>query len=48
LAGALNALEREQAQKKKQQIKETKDQTQFLRSVYENTQKQNPHSVGLV
>jgi DNA primase len=48
LAGALNALERELAQKKKQQIKEIKDQTQFLRSVYENTAKQNPHSVGLV
>jgi len=49
LSGAIDALARYQAEKKKIQIKTTtEDQTQFLRSVYENTEKQNPHNVGMV
>jgi len=49
LTGALDALERHQAQKKKSQLKtETKDQTRFLRDVYESTERQNPHNIGMV
>jgi len=48
LNDALDVLNRYQAQKKKGQLKTIKDQTQFLRCVYENTGKQNPHNVGMV
>jgi DNA primase len=48
LNDALDVLNRYQAQKKKNQLKTIKDQTQFLRCVYENTGKQNPHNVGMV
>ena len=49
LTGALDALVRHQAQKKKSQLKtETKDQTRFLRDVYESTERQNPHNIGMV
>jgi DNA primase len=48
LTGALSTLERELAQKKKEEIKPIKDQTQFLRSAYESAAKQNPHSAGLL
>jgi len=48
LTGALDAIKRYQAQKRKSQIKATEDQTRFLRSVSENTEKENPHSVGMV
>jgi len=48
LNDALDVLNRHQAQGKKDQLKTTKDQTQFLRCVYENTGKQNPHNVGMV
>jgi DNA primase len=47
LNDALDVLNRYQAQKKKDQLKTIKDQTQFLRCVYENTGKQNPHNVGM-
>jgi DNA primase len=50
LTGALDALARHQAQKKKSQIKtiDTEDQTRFLRDVYESTGKQNPRNLGMV
>jgi len=49
LTGALDALERHRAQVKKSQMKTmTEDQTQFLRDVYESTERQNPHNVGMV
>jgi len=48
LNDALDVINRYQAQKKKNQLKTIKDQTQFLRCVYENTGKQNPHNVGMV
>ncbi|MHC4158051.1 MAG: DNA primase [Planctomycetota bacterium] len=48
LSGALDAVKRYQAQKRKSRIKATKDQTRFLRCVSENTEKENPHSVGMV
>jgi DNA primase len=49
LTGALDTLVRHQAQKKKSQLKtETKDQTRFLRDVYESTERQNPHNIGMV
>ncbi|NQT00394.1 MAG: DNA primase [Planctomycetes bacterium] len=47
LAGALDAIERHQAQKKKL-IKTIDDQKQFLRKIHENTGKENPHNVGMV
>jgi len=48
LTGALDAVKRYQTQKRKSQIKATKDQTRFLRCVSENTEKENPHSVGMM
>jgi hypothetical protein len=48
LTGALDAIQRCQAQKRKSRIKEVEDQRQFLRRVHENTGKENPHNVGMV
>ena len=48
LTGALDAIERHQAQKKNSSLKIIDDQKQFLRKVYENTGKENPHNVGMV
>ena len=48
LTGALEAIHRHQAQKRKSEIKAIKDQTQFLQRFVENTGKQNPHNVGMV
>jgi len=48
LNDAMDVLNRYQVQKKKDQLKTMKDQTQFLRCVYESTGKQNPHSTGMV
>jgi DNA primase len=48
LTGALNAIERYQAQKKNSRIETIEDPRQFLRKVYENTGKENPHNVGMV
>ncbi|MGA1980777.1 MAG: DNA primase [Sedimentisphaerales bacterium] len=47
LAGALDAIGRHQAQGRKSEIKAIDDQTQFLRRVLENTEKQNPRSIGM-
>jgi DNA primase len=48
LAGALDAVQRHQAQKTKNQSRKIKDQTQFLRRFSENTVKKNPHNIGMV
>ncbi len=48
LTGALNAIERYQAQKKNSRIETIDDPRQFLRKAYENTGKENPHNVGMV
>jgi DNA primase len=48
LTGALDAIERYQARRKKSRIKEVEDKRQFLRRVHENTGKENPHNVGMV
>jgi DNA primase len=47
LAGALDTIGRHHAQGRKSEIKAIDDQTQFLRRVLENTEKQNPRSVGM-
>jgi DNA primase len=47
LAGALDTIGRHQAQGRKSEIKAIGDQTQFLRRVLENTEKQNPRSIGM-
>jgi DNA primase len=48
LTGALDAMQRLAGQRKRSEIKEVKDQTQFLRDFSENTAKENPHNVGMV
>ncbi len=48
LTGALDAIQRCQAQRQKSRIKDVEDQRQFLRRVHENTGKENPHNVGMV
>ena len=48
LNGAVEVISRHQMQKKKDRIKSTKDQTQFLRSVSKTTSGRNPHNVGMV
>ncbi|MHC4425323.1 MAG: DNA primase [Planctomycetota bacterium] len=48
LSGALDAIGRHRAQKRNGGIEATEDQRQYLRRVYENTGKENPHSVGMV
>ena len=47
LTGALEAIRRYRAQRKNGDISAIKDQTQFLRRVYENTEKENRHNVGM-
>jgi len=48
LTGALDTIERYQAQKQNRRIEKIEDPKQFLRKVYENTGKENPHNVGMV
>jgi len=48
LTAAVDVMQRHQAQKKKSAVAAAEDETQFLRSVYENTGKQNPHNIGMV
>ncbi len=48
LNGALDAVKLAQKQKDKAEIKEITDQKQFIKRVTENTEKQNPHNVGMV
>ena len=47
LTGALDTIERHQAQNQNGRFKTIEDQRQFLRQVYENTGRENPHSVGM-
>ena len=48
LQGALSTIERHQIQKQKSGVKTIEGQRQYLRHVYDNTGKENPHSVGMV
>jgi DNA primase len=48
LAGALGAIERYETQKQDGLIESTEDQSEFLRRVYDSTEKTNPHNVGMV
>jgi len=48
LIGAVEVLQRYQAQKKKHQLKTTKDQTEYLRLVSADAAKQNRHNLGMV
>jgi len=48
LSGALDTIERYQAQKRNNRIKTVDDQRKYLRSICENTGRENPHSVGMV
>jgi DNA primase len=48
LTGALDAIERSRAQKTNGSLKIIDDQKMFLRKVYENTEKENPHNVGMI
>jgi DNA primase len=47
LTGALDALLRLEADRKKTEIKPTDDQTDFLKRIVEHTPKRNPHTLGL-
>ncbi|MFA5239319.1 MAG: DNA primase [Phycisphaerae bacterium] len=47
LAGALEAIGRYKAQARKTKIKAVENQTQFLQRFLENTEKQNPRSIGM-
>ena len=47
LTGALEAIRRYQAQKKRNRIKAIEDQTQYLRRFSENTARRNPHNIGM-
>ena len=48
LNGAIEVMHRSLTQKQKSEIKSTKDQRQFLRSVGETAAKRNPHNIGMV
>jgi hypothetical protein len=48
LVGAVEVLQRYQAQKKKHQLKTTRDQTEYLRCVSANAAKPNRHNLGIV
>jgi len=48
LNGALDAIQRHQAHKRKSEIKAIEDQRQFLRRFSENTEKEDRHNVGMV
>jgi DNA primase len=48
LSGALDTIERYQAKRQNGRIEDVEDPKQYLRRIYENTEKENPHSVGMV
>jgi DNA primase len=48
LEGALEAIERNRARKLDGSLEIIDDQKQFLRKIYENTGKENPHNVGMI
>ena len=47
LTGALEVMQRYQAQKKTSQIKTVEDQREFLRRICESACKKNPHNMGM-
>jgi DNA primase len=47
LNDALDAIERHLAQKKNSSFKIIDDQNKYLRKIYENTGKENPHNIGM-
>jgi DNA primase len=48
LADALNAIERYSVQKQNSRNESEGDQTEFLKRIYDNTEKANPHNVGML
>ena len=48
LIGALDTIERYEAQKQNSRIEAIENPEQFLRKIHENTGKENPHNVGMV
>jgi DNA primase len=48
ITGALEVMQRVQRKRRQIEINAVKDQKEFLRSVCETTEKQNPHNVGMV
>jgi hypothetical protein len=48
LTGALDAIERFQAQKQMGGIESAEDQSEYLRRLYDNTGKRNSRNVGMV
>jgi hypothetical protein len=48
LTGALGAIEQYKAQKQNGATAREEDQKEFLRRVYDNTEKVNPHNVGMM
>jgi len=48
LIGAVEVLQRYQVQKKRHQLKTTKDQTEYLRRVSADAARQNRHNLGMV
>ncbi len=48
LAGALSTIEQYTVQKQDGLTESTEDQSEFLRRVYDSTEKTNPHNVGMV
>ncbi len=47
LTGALDVIERSRTRKTNGSLKIIDDQKQYLRKIYENTGKENPHNVGM-
>ena len=48
LTEALDAIERHQAQKKRNVIEPEEDKSEYLRKLYENTDKVNVHNMGMI
>jgi DNA primase len=48
LAGALSTIEQYKAQNQDGLTESTEDQSEFLRRIYDSTEKTNPHNVGMV
>jgi len=48
LTGAFSAMKRYPAQKQNGLTERKEDQTEFLRRIYDNTGRENPHNVGMV
>jgi hypothetical protein len=48
LSGALDTIQRYLAQERSNQVEAVDDRLKYLRSICENTSKENPHSVGMM